>query len=310
MKKNIILLVAMSLTLSGCGIYTKYKPATSVPDDLYGGEVVTEDTAGLGNMDWRELFTAPHLQSLIETGLQTNTDYQSAQLRVEEAQAVLMSAKLAFLPAFALSPQGTVSSFDTNKATQGYSLPVTASWELDVFGRMRNSKKQAKALYAQSEDYRQAVRTQLIAGIANTYYTLLMLDEQLNISRQTEEAWKETVASKWDQIEVVSADKCDELINGTIESGKDYTIRIVIDEKGLDDAIGVELVTLHTDADGKDHIYSVEPLEVVKREGDLFTFEVVHSINNAGSFKVAYRMFPKNKDLPHRQDFCYVKWFN
>ena len=123
-------------------------------------------------------------------------------------------------------------------------------------------------------------------------------------------AWKETVASKWDQIEVVSADKCDELINGTIESGKDYTIRIVIDEKGLDDAIGVELVTLHTDADGKDHIYSVEPLEVVKREGDLFTFEVVHSINNAGSFKVAYRMFPKNKDLPHRQDFCYVKWFN
>ena len=195
MKKNIILLVAMSLTLSGCGIYTKYKPATSVTDDLYGGEVVTEDTAGLGNMDWRELFTDPHLQSLIETGLRTNTDYQSAQLRVEEAQAVLMSAKLAFLPAFALSPQGTVSSFDTNKTTQGYSLPVTASWELDVFGRMRNSKKQAKALYAQSEDYRQAVRTQLIAGIANTYYTLLMLDEQLIISRQTEEAWKETVAS-------------------------------------------------------------------------------------------------------------------
>ncbi len=123
-------------------------------------------------------------------------------------------------------------------------------------------------------------------------------------------AWKETVASKWDQIEVVSADKSDELVNGTLESGKDYTIRIVIDEKGLDDAIGVELVTLHTDADGKDHIYSVEPLEVVKREGDRFTFEVVHSINNAGSFKVAYRMFPKNKDLPHRQDFCYVKWFS
>ena len=121
MKKNIITLVAISLSLSGCGIYTKYEPATVVPDDLYGGEVVTEDTAGLGNMDWRELFTDPHLQSLIETGLRTNTDYQSAQLCVEEAQAVLMSAKLAFLPAFALSPQGTVSSFDTNKATKGYS---------------------------------------------------------------------------------------------------------------------------------------------------------------------------------------------
>ena len=179
MKKNIITLVAISLSLSGCGIYTKYEPATVVPDDLYGGEVVTEDTAGLGNMDWRELFTDPYLQSLIEVGLQTNTDYQSAQLSVEEAQAVLMSAKLAFLPAFALSPQGTVNSFDTHKATQAYSLPVTASWELDVFGRMRNAKKQAKALYAQSEDYRQAVRTQLITGIANTYYTLLMMNAGL-----------------------------------------------------------------------------------------------------------------------------------
>ena len=123
-------------------------------------------------------------------------------------------------------------------------------------------------------------------------------------------AWKELVASKWDQIQIVSADKCDDLVNGSIESGKDYTIRIVVDEKGLDDAIGIELVTLHADADGQDHVYSVEPLKVVKREGDLYTFEVVHSINNAGSFKVAYRMFPQNKDLPHRQDFCYVRWFN
>ena len=195
MKKQIITLAVTGLLLSGCGIYTKYEPVTSVPDQLYGGEVVAEDTASLGNMDWRELFTDPHLQSLIEQGLQNNTDYQSAELHVEEAQATLMSAKLAFLPAFALAPQGTVSSFDTHKATQAYSLPVTASWELDVFGRMRNAKKQSKALYAQSQDYRQAVRTQLIAGIANTYYTLLMLDEQLAISRQTEEAWKETVAS-------------------------------------------------------------------------------------------------------------------
>ena len=195
MKKQIITLAVTGLLLSGCGIYTKYEPTTSVPDQLYGGEVVTEDTASLGNMDWRELFIDPHLQSLIELGLQNNTDYQSAELRVEEAQATLMSAKLAFLPAFALAPQGTVSSFDAHKATQAYSLPVTASWELDVFGRMRNAKKQSKALYAQSQDYRQAVRTQLIAGIANTYYTLLMLDEQLAISRQTEEAWKETVAS-------------------------------------------------------------------------------------------------------------------
>ena len=107
MKKQIITLAVTGLLLSGCGIYTKYEPTTSVPDQLYGGEVVTEDTASLGNMDWRELFTDPHLQSLIEQGLQNNTDYQSAELRVEEAQATLMSAKLAFLPAFALAPQGT-----------------------------------------------------------------------------------------------------------------------------------------------------------------------------------------------------------
>ena len=166
-------------------------------ESLAGSPAATEDSLdlGLGGMDWHELFTDPHLQALIGQGLQNNTDYQSAQLRVEEAEATLLSAKLAFLPSFALAPQGTVSSFDSRKATQTYSLPVTASWELDIFGRMRNAKKQSKALYAQSQDYRQAVRTQLIAGIANTYYTLLMLDQQLAISRQTEETWRETVAS-------------------------------------------------------------------------------------------------------------------
>lgn len=202
MKKHIITLAAAGLLLSSCGIYTKYKPATEVPDNLYGTEVtdglegsLAEDSLGLGGLDWRELFTDPQLQALIEQGLQNNTDYQSAQLRVEEAEATLLSARLAFLPSFALAPQGTVSSFDNHRATQTYSLPVAASWEVDVFGRMRNAKKQAKALYAQSQDYRQAVHTQLIAGIANTYYTLLMLDEQLAISQQTEEAWREMVSS-------------------------------------------------------------------------------------------------------------------
>jgi alpha-glucan phosphorylase len=123
-------------------------------------------------------------------------------------------------------------------------------------------------------------------------------------------AWKESVAERWDSIQVVSAEKSEELHNGEIESGKDYKITMVVDEKGLKDAIGIELVTISTDKDNKDHIYSVEPMEVVKVEGDLYTFELMHSLNNAGNFKVAYRMFPKNDDLPHRQDFCYVKWFN
>ena len=196
MKIKIIISTVAALALSSCGIYTTYKPATEVPDDLYGREVAAADTSGnISNLNWRELFTDPQLQALIEQGLQSNTDLQSARLRVEEAEATLMSARLAYLPSFALAPQGTVSSFDGGKATQTYSIPVTASWELDIFGRIRNAKRQAKALLEQSHDYRQAVRTQLISGIANTYYTLLMLDEQLAISIQTEKSWKETVES-------------------------------------------------------------------------------------------------------------------
>ena len=122
-------------------------------------------------------------------------------------------------------------------------------------------------------------------------------------------AWKEEVVSKWDSIEIVSCDKVEELKAGDIESGKEYTITYVIDEKGLNDAVGLELVTTYTTADGKQHVYSVEPFSVIKKEGNLYTFQVKHSLSNAGSFKVSYRMFPKNPELPHRQDFCYVRWF-
>ena len=194
MKKQIITLTVAALTLSSCGIYTKYKPATEVPINLYGEEVVVTDTLdNMGNLSWREVFTDPQLQILIEKGLQNNTDLQSAQWRVKEAEATLLSAKLAYLPSFALSPQGTVSSFDKSKAMQTYTLPVTASWEIDIFGQIRNAKRQAKALLEKSRDYKQAVRTQLIAGIANTYYTLLMLDAQFEISVRTQHSWKETV---------------------------------------------------------------------------------------------------------------------
>lgn len=196
MKRHIILLTATTALLSGCGIYNSYTPAGSVPENLYGEGIATaSDTTSLGDTEWRAIFTDPYLRTFIEQALENNTDYRSAQLRVEEAEATLLSAKLAFLPSFALSPQGGMSSFDGAKATWTYSVPVTASWELDIFGPMRNAKKQAQALYAQSNDYKQAVRVQLIASVANTYYTLLMLDEQLALSERTAEAWRETVAS-------------------------------------------------------------------------------------------------------------------
>ncbi len=122
--------------------------------------------------------------------------------------------------------------------------------------------------------------------------------------------WKEQVAERWSNITVVSCEKEQDVLNGNVQSGQKYKIRYVVDEQGLDDAIGLELVTVRVDDDGKEHVYSVEPLEVVKRDGNLFTFEGTHCIPTSGSFKVAYRMYPKNVNLPHRQDFCYVKWFN
>ena len=142
--------------------------------------------------------------------------------------------------------------------------------------------------------------------LAKRFQTLAAND---NAKAKEIAAWKEEVVDKWDAIEIVSCDKVEELKNGDIESGKEYTITYVIDEKGLNDAVGLELVTTYTTADGKQHIYSVEPFDVIKKEGDLYTFQVKHSLSNAGSFKVAYRMFPKNSELPHRQDFCYVRWF-
>ncbi len=123
-------------------------------------------------------------------------------------------------------------------------------------------------------------------------------------------AWKEEVAAKWNDIQIVSLEETQDMCQGKLESGKDYTVTCVVDEKGLNDAVGIEQVVTYTNAEGKEYIYEVNPMEMVKREGDLHTFSVVCSLSNSGSFKVSYRMFPKHADLAHRQDFCYVRWFN
>lgn len=123
-------------------------------------------------------------------------------------------------------------------------------------------------------------------------------------------AWKNQVVDKWDSIEVVSEDKPVEFRNSSINSGENYTITFVVDEKGLDDAVGIEMVSTYLGEDGEQHVYIIEPFNVVKRDGNLYTFKLESALQNAGSFKMAFRMFPKNSDLPHRQDFCYVRWFN
>lgn len=194
MKKIISVLIIPAL-LSSCGIYDSYKRPEVQTDGLFREATATEDTTNLGNLPWREIFTDPMLQQLIEKGLQNNTDLRTARLRVKEAEAALLSARLSFLPSLALAPQGTLSSFDGAKATKTYMIPVSASWEVDVFGKLRNAKEQTKAAYEQSKVYQQAVQTQLISSIANIYYTLLMLDRQLEISIQTSSHWKENVAT-------------------------------------------------------------------------------------------------------------------
>ncbi len=191
MKRSIVILAAAAL--AGCGIYKPYTRPEVSTDGLYGEGVETADTVTLGQADWREIFTDPALQSLIEQGLENNTDMQSAYWRIKESESALRTARLSYLPSFNFAPNGSVSSFDDNKAVWTYTVPVSASWEADIFGRMTNAKRRAKAVYAQSLEYRQAVRTQLIASIANLYYTLLALDEQYAITQQTAANWRESV---------------------------------------------------------------------------------------------------------------------
>lgn len=123
-------------------------------------------------------------------------------------------------------------------------------------------------------------------------------------------AWKNEVVEKWNDIEIVSSERTDAERQGILETGEGYKVKFVIDEKGLDNAIGIELVVTETDKEGKEKIHCVKPLEMIERNGDLFTFEGTFKLSNSGSFKIAYRMFPKHEDLPHRQDFCYVRWFS
>lgn len=193
MKKQIIVLGVASIMMSSCGVYNKYQRPEVTTDGLYGQEVEVEDTTSLASLQWRELFTDPQLQLLIEQALAGNTDLQSAQWRIEEAKAALSSSRLAYLPSFMLTPQGGVSSFDQSKASWTYTGVVSASWEVDIFGKLTNAKRRSKALYLQSIEYEQAVVTSLIANVSNLYYTLLMLDAQYEISYETALKWRESV---------------------------------------------------------------------------------------------------------------------
>ena len=192
-------MVSAAALLSSCGIYNKYerpdvnvsgivRDVTSATDTL-----AVTDTTSFGNLPWRNVFTDPQLQSLIEQGLAHNTDLLNAALNVKMVEAQLTAAKLAFVPSFTFSPQGTISSWDGNKATKTYSLPINASWSIDLFGNLLNQKRSAQMALLATKDYQLVVKTNLIANIANAYYTLLMLDKQLeivdNMTTLTKDTW-------------------------------------------------------------------------------------------------------------------------
>lgn len=198
MKNQIIITLCATVLLSSCNIYKKYnRPEVDVQglyrDPVSNTDTLVSDTTNMAALPWEKVFTDPQLQSLIRVGLERNSDLQTAMLKVKEAEASLMSSRLAYAPSLGLSPQGGVSSFNKSSGQWTYTLPVVASWELDLFGNLLNSKRAAKVALQQSEDYRQAVQTQLIATIANCYYTLLMLDQQLALTQETAILWQKNV---------------------------------------------------------------------------------------------------------------------
>lgn len=192
MKKIFIGLFLLT-GLAGCQYRTYERPAIAETDSLYLRSTASADSASIADLSWRELFTDPLLQNLIDSGIANNTDLNIARLKVEEAQALLTASKLAYLPSVSLTPQGTIRSVEGGSTTKSYDLAVSADWEIDLFGRITNAKREAKAVLEQSEAYRQAVQTQLVATIANSYYSLLMLDKQYEISRSTAELWAENL---------------------------------------------------------------------------------------------------------------------
>jgi len=196
--KKLLTIMSATLLLSSCGLYNKYerpdvnttglvRDTASVSDTL-----AVRDTANFGNLPWREVFTDPQLQALIEQGLENNVDLLNAALNVKMVEAQLTAAKLAFVPSFTFSPQGTLSSWDGSKTTKTYSLPVQASWSLDLFGNLLSQKRSAQTALLATKDYQLVVKTQVIANIANMYYTLLMLDRQLEIVNEMSGVTKET----------------------------------------------------------------------------------------------------------------------
>lgn len=221
-SKNILIMISAAAFLSSCGIYGKYERpevnTTGLVRDVTSNTdtLAVTDTTSFGNLPWRSVFTDPQLQALIQIALDKNVDLENARLNVEIANAQLLGARLSYVPQISLSPNGGTASYGGSKITSNswsYQIPATATWQLDLFGGLLNSNRQAQASVKQTEAYEQAVRSQIIAGVANCYYTIVMLEKELKLSQETAELWKESVqtmkdlkeAGRYNEVAVVQA---------------------------------------------------------------------------------------------------------
>lgn len=198
MKKSLYIILVSTLLLASCATYKKYERPNVKTSELFrdtaneNGFLTSKDTVSLGSMPWRQVFTDGNLQQLIDSGLKNNTDLLTATLSVTQAKAMLQAAKLAFYPSFVFAPSGTTASWNFDKGASYYSMPIEASWTVDLFGSLTNAKRAQQVALLQSQDYQRAVQSGIIANIANAYYTLLMLDKQLEITKNTEQLTKQT----------------------------------------------------------------------------------------------------------------------
>ena len=197
--------IIAALLFTSCGLYNKYERpedlnTTGLVRDLIsdGDTLQVNSDENFGNLPWREVFTDPQLQSLIEKALENNVDLRNAALNVKMMED--MVAKLAFLPSVAIAPSGTIArvQMDGASTTKTYQLPIQASWNVDLFGNILSQKRSAQMKLLATKDYQVAVQTNIICGVANLYYTLMMLDEQLAIITDMESLTKET----WDMMKL------------------------------------------------------------------------------------------------------------
>ena len=197
--KNISLILAVAVSasaLTGCGIYQKYDPekVNSRLVSEYAEALKQEEDAGaFGNLAWDKVFTDPVLADLINQALANNKDLRNAKLNVDIAHAQLKGAKLSYLPSLTFQPNGAGASYAGSDMSWTYQLPLAVNWEVDVFGKILNSKRGAQMAELQTRAYEQAVRSQIIAGVAQCYYTIAALESQLKLSRETAELWNESV---------------------------------------------------------------------------------------------------------------------